>query len=218
MNGTQLTTGVLVVLLASVMGAIIVLARGPARQWAFIVLAVCGVTALASWTRNGAFHDVYVDADPSSSTSPTRPKIHKNLPFHFHDFTHDYLGPKYFAELGYLELYDCMALGEHELAADEHRAPRISANVRDLADILIDKPVDEAIAQCRTQARSHFQKGRLSPWGFRSSPMARACLSAIFRGPRLGPAISGAWSANPTHEFLDDGLGCGGKSKQSPFA
>ena len=32
------------------------------------------------------------------------------------------------------------------------------------------------------------QKGRLSPWGCSSSPMARACLSAIFRGPRLGLA------------------------------
>ena len=40
-------------------------------------------------------------------------------------------------------------------------------------------------------ARHGRQKGRLSPWGCSSSPMARACLSAIFLGPRLGHQRSG---------------------------
>ena len=39
--------------------------------------------------------------------------------------------------------------------------------------------------------KTQSQKGRLSPWGCSSSPMARACLSAIFLGPRLGHQRSG---------------------------
>lgn len=35
------------------------------------------------------------------------------------------------------------------------------------------------------------KKGRRSPWGCRSPPMTRACLLAIFFGPRLGPADRG---------------------------
>src|SRR6185436_15602748 len=93
-TGTQLATAVLVVLIASVMGAIIVLARGPARRWAWVLLAACAVVAIASWTRNGEFQQIDVDAD--SNTFAWRTKVRQHRPFHFHEFVHYYLGPKYF--------------------------------------------------------------------------------------------------------------------------
>jgi len=158
-TGTQLATAVLVVLLVSTMGTIIVLARGPARRAASLVLAVCAMTSIASWTRNGAFQDIYVDAD-RSDTSVSRKKIHENRPFHFHEFVHYYLGPKYFSELGYLGLYDCLALADREIANEEHHPPRISGIVRDLADILTDKPVDQGIDECRAGARLRFSDAR----------------------------------------------------------
>jgi hypothetical protein len=162
-NGTQLTTGVLVVLIASIMGTIIVLARprANARQWAFMVLLWCGIAALASWTRNGAFQDIFVDAD-RSDTSPSRRKIHQNRPLHFHDFTHYYMGPKYFRELGYLWLYDCLALADREIADEDQHPPRISGGTRDLTDILTDKTYDQSVAECRAQARPHFSDARWS--------------------------------------------------------
>lgn len=159
MTGTQLTTAVLVVFLASVMASIVVLARGPARRWAFLVLAACAVASIASWTRNGAFQDIYVDAD-LSDIGPSRTKIHQNRPLHFHEFVHYYLGPKYFRELGYLELYACLTLADREIAAEEHHAPRISGPVRDLADILVDKPYEDSIAECRNGARTRFSDVR----------------------------------------------------------
>jgi hypothetical protein len=158
-TGTQLATAVLVVLLASMMGTIIVLARGPARRFAACLLAVCAMTSIASWTRNGEFQDIYVDAD-RSDTSAARKKIHQNRPFHFHEFVHYYLGPKYFSELGYLGLYDCLSLADREIANEEEHAPRISGIVRDLADILIDKPVEQGIDECRAGARLRFSDAR----------------------------------------------------------
>jgi hypothetical protein len=158
-NGTQLTTGVLVVLLAAIMGTIIVLARAPARKWAFVVLVWCAAVALASWTRNGALQDIFVDADRSDS-SPMRRKVHQNRPLHFHDFTHYYLGPKYFAELGYLQLYDCLALADRELAEEDNRAPRITGGTRDLTDILIEKTYAESVAECRAEGRPRFSDAR----------------------------------------------------------
>ena len=163
MNGTQLTTGVLVVLLASILAAVIVLTRGPARaearRWSFVLLAACGVAAVGSWTRNGAFQDIFVDAARSDS-SPTRKKIHQNRPLHFHDFVHYYMGPKYFAELGYLGLYNCIALADREAADEDHRAPRVTGNTRDLADILVDKTNEQSLAECRADSRPRFTDAR----------------------------------------------------------
>ncbi len=159
MTGTQLTTAVLVVLIAAMMGTIIVLARGPARRFAAVLLAVCAATSIASWTRNGELQDIYVDAD-RGDTGPARKKIHQNRPFHFHEFVHYYLGPKYFSELGYLGLYDCLALADREIAAEEQHPPRISGFVRDLADILVDKTTEQSIEVCRAGARTRFSEAR----------------------------------------------------------
>ena len=141
------------------MGTIVVLARGPARRFAAVLLAVCAATSIASWTRNGEFQDIYVDAN-RADTSASRKKIHQNRPFHFHEFVHYYLGPKYFDELGYLGLYDCLALADREIAAEEQHPPRISGFVRDLADILTDRTSEQSIEVCRTGARTRFSDAR----------------------------------------------------------
>ncbi|MDB4997004.1 MAG: hypothetical protein JWM74_4436 [Myxococcaceae bacterium] len=78
----------------------------------------------------------------------------------FHDFTHYYLGPKYFAELGYLQLYDCLVLADREVADEENRAPRISGGTRDLADILTVKTYEQSVAECRAEARPRFSDAR----------------------------------------------------------
>jgi hypothetical protein len=153
--GTQLATAILVLLLVSVMATVVVLARGAPRRWAFVVIALCAVTALLSWTRNGRFQDVYVDASP-----PAVGKVRQQRPFHFHDFLHYYLGPKYFRELGYVGLYGCVALADAEIAAEDHHPPRINGPTRDLTDILIVKPYDESLAECRSQSRLRFSDAR----------------------------------------------------------
>src|SRR5579864_7490312 len=117
MTGTQLTTAVLVVFLASVMATVVVLARGRARAVASIVLAVCAGAALASWTRNGDFQDIFVEPDRSDAGPSER--IHLHRPFHFHEFAHYYVGPKYFREIGYLGLYGCLTLADAEIAAED---------------------------------------------------------------------------------------------------
>jgi hypothetical protein len=155
--GTQTATAVLLVLLVSVMATVVVLARGVARRWACVVLVVCAVTALSSWTRNGRFQDVYADVDPES---PAQGKARLHRPFHFHDFLHYYLGPKYFREMGYLGLYGCLALADTEIAVEDHRPPRIDGPVRDLAEILIDKPHDVGVEECRAGARARFSDAR----------------------------------------------------------
>lgn len=87
-------------------------------------------------------------------------KVHQNRPFHFHEFVHYYLGPKYFPEIGYLGLYDCLTLADREIAAEEHHPPRITGPVRDLADILTDKTDEASMAQCRAGARARFSDSR----------------------------------------------------------
>ncbi len=58
-------------------------------------LAVLGMVALAGWWNFGKFHFVggYL---------------------HYHEFFHYYLGSKYFPELGYTGLYDCVAVADAE--------------------------------------------------------------------------------------------------------
>jgi len=154
LTGTQLTTGVLVVMVAAVMATLVVFTRGAARPWAFVVLALCAGTAISSWTRNGAFQDVYVD----EGTPPSKVKLHR--PLHFHDFLHYYLGPKYFDEIGYLGLYACLTLADREIALEDSRPPWITGTVRDLEDILADKPAEESLADCRARWRPRFTETR----------------------------------------------------------
>jgi len=112
-----------------------------------------------SWFRFGAFHDVFMDSD-GSDVSPHRHKIALHQPFHFSEFFHYYLGSKYFRELGYLGLYDCTTLADREIASEEHSPPRITAYVRDLEDVLRDRPADEAARRCETVERPRFSTDR----------------------------------------------------------
>ena len=68
--------------------------RAPSRQLN-AALALVGVLAGAGWFNYGAFHFAggFV---------------------HYHEFFHYYLGSKYFEELGYTGLYDCVAVAEAE--------------------------------------------------------------------------------------------------------
>lgn len=159
MSPTQLVTSVLTVMLATTAGAVLVLARGATRRWAFSVLFACALVAAWSWTGFGRLQTISVDAD-QSETGPSRKKVRLNRPFHFHEFVHYYLGPKYFPELGYLGLYDCIALADSEIAAAEGHAPRVSGWVRDLDDVLADEPYEESLEACRRGARTRFSEER----------------------------------------------------------
>jgi hypothetical protein len=154
LTGTQLTASILVILLTSIAVTVMVLARGPVRRFAFFVLLGCALVALASWTRNGTFQEF----DMEMVGSPQRERQHR--PFHFHEFVHYYMGPKYFPETGYLGLYECLALADVEIAGEDGRPQRITGPVRDLAEILIDHPREEAIAQCKAGARTRFSDAR----------------------------------------------------------
>jgi hypothetical protein len=181
MTGTQLTTAVLAVLLTSVMATIIVLIRGEARRWAFMVLALSGVVALASWTHNLNFQEIHVDAN-RSETGPSRAKIAQHRPLHFHEFVHYYLGPKYFREVGYLGLYGCVTLADAEIATEEDHPPRISGPVRDLADILVDKPREEALEECRTGSRTRFSDARWAAFKDDIRELARLADDGLWNG------------------------------------
>jgi hypothetical protein len=174
--GTQLATAILVILLVSVMATVIVLARGAARRWAFVVIALCAVAALLSWTRNGHFQDIYVDADP-----PAAGKVRQHRPFHFHDFLHYYLGPKYFREVGYLGLYGCVALADSEIADDDRHPPRIDGPTRDLTDILIVKSHDESLAECRAGSRPRFTDARWRAFKDDIRDLARLTLDPVWK-------------------------------------
>jgi hypothetical protein len=56
-------------------------------------LAALGLLALAAWWNFGALHGA-------------------GRPLHLHDFFHYYVGSKYFRELGYTHLYQCMAVAD----------------------------------------------------------------------------------------------------------
>ncbi len=159
MSPNQFVTSVLVVLVAATMGAVIVLQRGSPRRWAIALLFACAITSAASWTNYGRFQDVSVDAD-ASDPGPGRKKVRRNLPFHFHEFVHYYVGAKYFRELGYLGLYDCVALADREIADEEHHAPRIGGWVRDLGDVLADKTYERSLEGCRSEQLPHFSPAR----------------------------------------------------------
>ncbi|MDP9002932.1 MAG: DUF2029 domain-containing protein [Myxococcota bacterium] len=160
MEPNQLATSVVVIVIAaSICSAMIFVRRGMLRRLGYGVLCVCAVFSVASWIHFGDFHKIFVDAN-DSDLSHSRRKVERHLPFHFHEFFHYYLGAKYFRELGYVNLYDCTALADREIAEEERGAPRIGGYVRDLDDVLVDKTYDEALAHCRDEALARFSAGR----------------------------------------------------------
>jgi hypothetical protein len=153
-----LASALIVLVVASVCGALVF--RRGSRQWGYAVLSACAVLALASWLGFGRFHSIFIDRPPMTDVSQSRPKLERHLPFHFHEFFHYYIGAKYFREFGYLGIYDCATLADLEIAQEDRVPARVNGYVRDLEDVLRDKPYSAAIEDCRQRHRDHFSAAR----------------------------------------------------------
>jgi hypothetical protein len=149
-NGQQLAVAVLSVLIAAMIAVVMAYHRGRARKATYPVLCFCAALSIWAWCDFGKFQAINVDVS-RTETGPSRKKVRKNRPFHFHEFVHYYLGPKYFREVGYLGLYDCISLADKENAEEDKVAPRVSGWVRNLDDVLVDKPYAQALADCRSE-------------------------------------------------------------------
>jgi Glycosyltransferase family 87 len=163
-DSNQLITSLLVVFLASAIAGVLVFQRsGPRREtrfWCTILLTACAIAALWSWIRFGDFHTIHVDAPGEQASAPNRRKIERHVPFHFHEFFHYYMGAKYFREVGYEGIYDCAALADKEIAEQDGVKPRIGGYIRDLEDVLRDKPYEAAVAHCQDDLVPHMSPGR----------------------------------------------------------
>ena len=73
-----------------------------------VALALTAIVSAAGWWNFGAFH-------------------FGGGFLHYHEFFHYYLGSKYFRELGYTGLYDCVALAEARSGARRRRGPSLDA-------------------------------------------------------------------------------------------
>jgi hypothetical protein len=157
---TQLAASVIAVLVAACACSLVVFARGIHRRVAYGVLCVCASLAIVSWVRFGDFHSIYVDRT-QGDLRRNRPKAEHHQPLHFHEFFHYYLGSKYFREVGYLGLYDCTVLADHEMGDESHSGARIGVKyVRDLGDVLQDKTYADAMEHCRAENRPRFSDAR----------------------------------------------------------
>ena len=107
MNGPQLAVAVLSVLIGAMIAVVVAYHPGRARKATYPILCFCAALSVYAWCDFGRFQAINVDAS-RTETGPSRKKVRKNRPFHFHEFVHYYLGPKYFREVGYLGLYDCI--------------------------------------------------------------------------------------------------------------
>lgn len=161
MNGPQLAVAVLSVLIAAMIAVVIAYQRGRARRIVYPILCFCAALSIYAWCDFGRFQSINVDASRTESTA-SRKKVRKNRPFHFHEFVHYYLGPKYFREVGYLGLYDCIALADRENAEEDKVAPRISGWVRNLDDVLVDKPYAQSLGDCKNDQLQRFSQARWS--------------------------------------------------------
>jgi len=151
-DSDQLIVSLLAVFVAMMASAAIVFQRRY-RPVAYTVVCGCAVAALVTWTDFGKFHTIYVvTSHPAAGTNGAQPaREERHQPFHLHEFFHYYMGSKYFAELGYLGLYDCTALADKEVADEDHEGARIGGYIRDLDDVLKDKTYEQALDDCRTQ-------------------------------------------------------------------
>jgi hypothetical protein len=159
-SANQAAASILAVLVAVSLSGVIVFRRGVSRRGAYLALLGAAAVAMAAWIRFGDFHTIYVDADGADASSRHRQKIERHEPFHFHEFFHYYMGSTYFRELGYLGLYDCATLADYEIATEDHVMPRIAGYVRNLEDVLVDKPYSAALNHCRDEVRPHISDAR----------------------------------------------------------
>jgi hypothetical protein len=150
---------ILTVLVAGSAAGPIVFGRGRVRRHASYFLGAAAIVAVLSWFHFGEFQSVYVDST-SDASNPHRPKAERHQPLHFHEFFHYYLGSKYFGQVGYLGLYDCTALADLEIAREDQVLPRVGTYVRDLSDVLTDKPTVDALAHCSSELRPRFTDAR----------------------------------------------------------
>jgi hypothetical protein len=132
-------------------------ARPRAALW---VAGTCAALAAAAWLRFGALHLIEENHAPGGGSRDPGARVQAHRPLQFHEFFHYDFGAKYFSELGYLGLYDCTALADAEIAAQEGVAPRIGPRVRDLRDVLSDEDVATARASCLAGPRSRFSPER----------------------------------------------------------
>jgi len=153
----QLVVSALAVLGASAACTLLVLGRRVFPRAGAGLLCVCAIAAMASWLRFGELHGIAVR--PAGGRFDDA-RAQQRRPLQFHEFFHYYVGSKYFAELGYLGLYDCTALADQEIAAQDGTAPRIDGFVRYLGDVLSDKPAATARADCAAGPRHRFTDER----------------------------------------------------------
>lgn len=153
-DSTQLYASFLAVFVATAMASLLIWRRDQPRvrthQLAASVLGACAILAIAAWVRFGEMHAIFVDAPDATAGAVHRHKIEKHQPFHFHEFFHYYLGAKYFSRLGYEGLYDCTALADQQNAAELGQKGHAGDWVRDLDDVLRDKPLAAALEHCQT--------------------------------------------------------------------
>ena len=159
-SANQTGASLFAVLVAASVCGVLVFRRGVPRRSAYLALCGAAALAMASWFRFGDFQSIYVDADSADTSSRHRKKIERHEPFHFHEFFHYYLGSKYFHDLGYLGIYDCTTLADSEIASEENVPPRIGGYVRNLEDVLVDKPYSDAVDHCRNDVRPHISDTR----------------------------------------------------------
>ncbi|HEY2513747.1 MAG TPA: glycosyltransferase family 87 protein [Polyangiaceae bacterium] len=124
------------------------------------VLSACALLAVFAWTNFGGLQTVFVDRPGVRDGAAGRAKVETHLPFHFHEFFHYYLGAKYFRELGYGGLYDCTGLADAEIAEEDGVPRKIGGYIRNLDDVLRDRPYDAALAHCRDEFRPNFSDPR----------------------------------------------------------
>jgi hypothetical protein len=153
----QIIVSVLAVVSAAVGSVAVVLRRGIWRRAGAWLLCVSAAAAVASWLRFGQLHTL---PDLTGDQGGRSEVTGRHRPLQFHEFFHYYLGAKYFSELGYLGLYDCTALADGEMAAHDGVPPRVTGFVRDLGDVLADKPVADARSDCGSRQRSRFSTAR----------------------------------------------------------
>jgi hypothetical protein len=159
LESLQVIVSVLAVLGATGAATLRMLSPRVSRSATVRVASACAVLAVLSWLRFGALHVIEENRGGDGSRDPGA-RVQEHRPLQFHEFFHYYIGAKYFAELGYLGLYDCTALADAELAAQQGARPRIQERVRDLGDVLADKPVAAARSDCVAGARSRFSAER----------------------------------------------------------
>jgi hypothetical protein len=158
-DSNQLGASVLAVVVAASACGFLMSRHKSRRALPHRVLCVCALVAMASWLRFGALHVIHRDeGDTLGRGRGTRVERHQL--FQFHEFYHYYLGAKYMRELGYLGLYDCTALADEEIAAEDGEEPHIRGIVRDLGDVLENKTSAAAVSTCRGGWRGGFSAAR----------------------------------------------------------